>query len=202
MLIRSLAASALILVNALLIMLILVVMSLPPAVAQISGRLQGLQGITAAPDRLANALGGRSAEILQDLTDKLDPSHPPRYPLSQDVEFNAWSRVAVGGIVATSAQNQLTLVEIRRRPDAASGNFALYAVVQQRLGTPRVTALFGIPIRTDAGETNRVLFKGESFQLGDAYYKVNWVSVEPAEIAVAEYRRRQDVPAALKFVLP
>jgi hypothetical protein len=199
MFVRALAASALLLVNVLLVMVIYLVMSLPPAAAQFGG---GLQGLTAAPDRIVHALGERSTEIVRDLTDRLDPAHPPRQPLKQDVEFNAWTRVPVGAAVATSASNQLTLVEVRRRGGDASGELTHYAVVRQRVGTPQVTTILGIPIRLGNGDTTHVLYKGESFQLGEAYYKVNWVSVDPAEVAVAEYRRRQDVPATLKFAIP
>jgi hypothetical protein len=197
MVVRVLAAIALTLVNVLLVMLIILVTSLPPAAAQLSG---GLQGLTAAPDRLAHALGVRSADVLQELTDLVDPAHPPRQPLSHDVEFGAWTRVSVGGVVAASEKHQLTLAEVRRRADAA-GDYASYAVVRQRLDTPRVTRIFDIPIRVDTGEVSHVIYKGESFRVGDAIYKVNWVSQDPAEIAVAQYRQPRNAPATLKITL-
>jgi hypothetical protein len=199
MVIRSLAAVSLALVNVLLLVLIILVLSLLPTATQLGG---GLQGLTSTPDRLAHALGTRSAELLQEVSDLLDPTHPPRQPLAQDVEFSAWNRVAVGDVVAASGTHQLTLGEVRRRADAASGDHAAYAIVRQRLETPRVTRIFDIPIRVDTGEMSYILYKGESFQVGEAFYKVNWVSPDPGEIAIAQYRRRQDVPTTLKFALP
>jgi hypothetical protein len=197
--IRVLAGLALVLVNVLLVMIVMLVLSLPPAVAQLGG---GLQGLTGSPERLAHAFAARSAELVQEFTDVLDPTHPPRQPLAQDVEFIGWTRVGVGGVVATSGQNQLTLAEVRRRPDASSADHAAFAVIRQSAGNPRITTIFGVPIQWSGRDSSQSLFKGESFQVGDTFYKVNWVSAEPAEIAVAQYRRRSDVPSALKFVAP
>jgi hypothetical protein len=199
MVIRSLAAVALSLVIVLLLVLIALAAYLLPTAAQVGG---GIQGLTSAPDRLTHGLGVRSAELLQDVADLVDPAHPPRQALRHDVEFDAWNRIPVGGVVATSGMHHVTLVEVRRREDATSGDYVSYAVVRQRMDAPRVIRIFDAPIRVERGEVSHVLFKGESFQVGEAAYKVNWVSRETGEIAVAQYRRRQDVPGALKFVLP
>ncbi len=199
MLVRWLAATALALVNILLLMLIILVASLPSPVGGLAG---GLQGLTAARDRFAHNVSARSAELRQELADRFDASHPPRHPIDYDVEFNAWTRVGTGGIVATSPQSQLVLVDVRRREDAATREQAHYAVVRQQLATARVTTVFGVPVRTETGEVDRFLYQGESFQLGDAFYKVNWVNPDSSEIAVAQYRRREDVPATLKFTAP
>ena len=44
------------------------------------------------------------------------------------------------------------------------------------------------------------LYKAESFRVGAAYYKVNWIAVAPPEIAVARYRYA-DSNGALKIAL-
>ncbi len=199
MLVRWLAATALALVNVLLFMLIILAASLPSPLGGLAG---GLRGLTAAPDRLAHSLSARSAELRQELADRFDPAHPPRHAMSYDVESSAWLRVGMGGIVATSPRSQLTLVDVRPREDATAREQAYYAVLRQQLAAPQVTMLFGVPVRTDTGEVDRVLYQGESFQMGDVAYKVNWVGHDPSEIAVGQYRRHEDVPATLKFTAP
>ncbi len=82
----------------------------------------------------------------------------------------------------------MTLVDIRSRSDAVSPNEADFAVVESALITPRETRVLGLPVFRDDGRRLHYLYKGESFRLGDAYYKVNWVSAEPPELAVAQYR--------------
>ncbi len=197
--VRWLAASALAMVNILLFMLILFVASLTAPMGQFAG---GLQGLAAAPDRLASTIATRSNELRQEIVDRLDPAHPPRYPIAYDVEFSALARVGIGDVVAASPQTQRVLVDVRRRADATTREQATYAVIRQRLIQPRVTTLFGVPIRADNGEVERVLYQGESFVIGDAAYKVNWVSQGPSEIAIAQYRRPEERPATVKFTAP
>ena len=198
-LVRWLAALALVMINILLFMLILLVAALPSPMSQLGS---GLQGLAATPDRLAQTITAGSAALRQELVDRLDPSHPPRHPIAYDVEFSNWSRVGIGGAVVASSQNQLTLVDVRRRADAVGREQSYYAVVRQQQSEVRVTTLFGIPLHRESGQVERVLYQGESFVVGDAAYKVNWVGNDPGEIAVAQYRRREDVPATLKFTTP
>jgi hypothetical protein len=45
------------------------------------------------------------------------------------------------------------------------------------------------------------LYKGETFRVGRKLYKVNWVSLERNQVAIATYRDPDRVTAPLKFEL-
>jgi hypothetical protein len=43
------------------------------------------------------------------------------------------------------------------------------------------------------------VYKGESFRIGRAIYRVNWISQEDTSLAAGVYRRPDAVSASLKF---
>ncbi len=163
-------------------------------------------GIT---DRIGNSVGGvgdvveRAGEgvrsTTRDVLDRFDPAHPPRQALALDTEFDALRVVRVGDEVGRTEEYVLTLREIRRRGGADSPDVAQYAVVHREYVTPKKTTVFGVTVRVDRGEADYYLYKGESFRLGDEFYKVNWVSIDDQAMAVARYRHADTLTAPLKF---
>jgi len=154
-------------------------------------------------NRARGAIESTSAVVqrtVQGVTDRFDPAHPPRDTLAYDAEFAELLLVPSGGVIAEGPAHALILVDGRLRPDAATPNEADLAIVESRLITPRETVVLGITVRRDEERSTHYLYKGESFRVGGVYYKVNWVSASPPEIAVARYRApNPGVP--LKFEL-
>lgn len=136
----------------------------------------------------------------QSVADRFDAAHPPRGGISYDIEFAEFTRVSMGSSFGRSNTHVLTLVDVRTRPDAVSANDAEYAVVESALVAPREPRILGVTVFSDVDRQTQYLYKGESFRLGEAYYKVNWVSVAPPEIAVVRYRA-PDPGLPLKFEL-
>lgn len=138
---------------------------------------------------------------IQSTADRLDPAHPPRDPLVQDTEFSELRRVSAGQELGRAGGYVLTLTAIRKRAGASTADEAQYAVILRRLETPREQRVLGITVRQDWDEAEYVLYKGESFRLGRAYYKVNWLSVEQQDLAIGRYRTPDTVTAPLKIEL-
>jgi hypothetical protein len=148
---------------------------------------------------VADSLGGRARGALdsaaagleraaQNVGDRFDPAHPPRGLMTQDTEFAELTRVPAGGTLGSTVTRALMLVEVRSRPAAANPDAAEYAVLQSALITPRETRVFGLTVRRSEDRATHYLYKGESLRVGDAYYRVNWVSATSNEIAVVRYR--------------
>ncbi len=135
----------------------------------------------------------------QAVRDAFDPSHPPREALRQDTEFDALQIVAVGEPLGTTSESQVALARIAKRADASDAATAQYAVVRRTLLTPQARRVLGVPLGEDNGEQERYLYQGQSFRLGDHYYKVNWVSVDRQQMAIARYRSADGVIGSLVF---
>jgi hypothetical protein len=192
-LLRLFAALALLLLIALLAVLVLLASSLA-GVGQVGDNLGG---------RAQGALGSLSSALTraqQTVTDRFDPSHPPREVLPYDTEFVDFAREPVGSVVGQTETQALSLVDVRPRSAAANANEAEYAVLESALLGPRETRILGLTVFRDEGRQIFYVYKGESFRLGDAYYKVNWVSETPPEIALGRYRAPYP-ETALKFQL-
>lgn len=161
------------------------------------GRLAGdlgsrLSGVTSEAER---AVSG-AQQALQNVT---DPNRPPT-GLVYDNEFASLQVVRVGERMPDgSSQYTLTVQAIRRREGADSPNTALYVVVHAELRQPRETRLLGQVIRSDSDPHDHVVYKGETFRVGGALYRVNWISLEDSTLAVGRYRHPDEVSAPLKF---
>lgn len=140
------------------------------------------------------------ASVGQVLIDAFNPTHPPRYPISQDTEFSSLSTVRVGDNLGDSGQYQFRLAAIRRR-DAASGkpDFAQYALLQRQYKVPRETKVFGFTVYVDRGEQQYVLDRGVTFRIGKMLYKVNWISGADQQLAAATYRNPDQFAGTLAF---
>lgn len=195
---RLLAALALLLTIALLAGGLIVLLSLLRASNPLTTSVEGLRRGAEETITSLRDSAGRAAEPL---ADRLDPTHPPRASLDKDPEFAALWPVRAAESVVPAATYQLTLREVRKRPDAANADEGVFAVIHGELVVPRDARVLGVTVRTDRAEADFYLYKGESFRLGYQYYKVNWLSWEQQEIAIAQYREPDRVQPPLKFTL-
>lgn len=168
------------------------VVSLVNAPSQVAGGIgQGLSGASAQAGRVVTS----AQQALQNVT---DPNRPP-VGLTYDTEFAELPVWRVGDKLTTGSQYVLTVQAIRRREGAESPDTALYAVIHAELRQPRETRFLGQVIRSDADPHDHVVYKGETFRVGRALYRVNWISQEDASLAAGRYRHPDVVSSALKF---
>lgn len=171
------------------------VMSLVNAPAQVAGGVS--TSVSGAAAQASRAVGG-AQQALQNLT---DPNHPPT-GLSYDTEFSSLDVWHVGDGLPGGTQYVLTVRSIERRSGADSPDTALYAVIHAELRQPRETRLLGQLLRSDSDPHDHVLYKGQSFRVGQAMYRVNWVSQDERALAAGRYRAPDTVGAPLQFDYP
>lgn len=177
--VEALLALRSLLTLAVLALLVLLAISL----VSVSGSLdQRLSGALQRTGQTFTAIG-------QGVSDTFNPTHPPRYAISQDTEFSSLTAIGAGEAIGSSSEYVFTLADVQRRSDA-SGNpdVAQYAVIQRRYQVPRETKVLGLTVHVDRGEQQYVLDRGETFRIGRQLYKVNWVSAAERRMAVAVYR--------------
>ena len=153
-------------------------------------------------DQLSTAVtraGDVAAGAGQAAADLLDPRHPPREPLRLDTELDALTVVGVSSPVGVTAGSQVTLASVVKRADALDAATAQYAVVRRTFLEPQARRILGLPLGTDRGEQEHYLYQGQSFRLGPHYYKVNWVSLDRQQVAIARYRSADGVIGRLAF---
>ncbi len=162
-----------------------------------------------APSQLAGGVGSRLTGVAaeasravsgaqQALQNATDPNHPPT-GLIYDNEFSALQVWHVGEGLPGGSQYVVTLQAIKRRDGAESADTAQYAVFHTELRQPRETRLLGQLLRSDPDAHDFVLYKGETFRIGRAVYRVNWISQEENAIAAGTLRRPDTATASLKF---
>src|SRR6266849_10070393 len=163
------------------VLMLFAVLSLVNAPGQLAGGVStGLGGVASEASR---AVSG-AQQALQNAT---DPTHPPA-GLIYDNEFSALPVWHVGEGLPGGSQYVLTLQTIKRRAGADSPDTALYAVIHAELRQPRETRILGQLLRSDSDPHDHAVYKGETFRLGRALYRVNWISQEDGALAVATYR--------------
>ena len=174
------------------VLMLFAVLSLVNAPGQLAGGVTtGLGGVASEASR---AVSG-AQQALQNAT---DPNHPPT-GLTYDNEFSALAVWHLGDELPSGSQYVLTLQAIRRRAGADSPDTALYAVVHAQLRQPRETRILGQLVRSDADPHDYVIYKGETFRIGRALYRVNWISEEDAAAAAGVLRHPDAATAPLKF---
>jgi hypothetical protein len=172
------------------------------------GGVVGLVGAVArAPSSVGEQLGGtveRSVGVVagavQAVRDATDPAHPPRQALAQDTEFDELIRLDVDSPIGGASNRTLVFAAVQRRDGPESPDSAVYAVIHSELVTPQETRILGVLVRTNRDPRDDYLYKGETFRVGRRLYKVNWVSLDRQQIAIAAYRDPDRVTAPLKFV--
>ncbi|HET6316499.1 MAG TPA: hypothetical protein VFG86_08575 [Chloroflexota bacterium] len=161
------------------------------------------------PARLAGDVGSRLSGVSteasravsgaqQALQNATDPNRPP-VGLVQDTEFTSLQAVNIGERLPEASQYTLTVQTIRRREGADSADTSLYAIIHAELRQPRETRVLGLLVRTDRDPHDHAVYKGESFRIASALYRVNWISQEDNVVAIARYRHPDAVGAPLKF---
>jgi hypothetical protein len=168
------------------------ILSVVNAPSQIAGGVGSRLGGAGA--EAGRALSG-AQQAVQNVT---DPNHPPT-GLTYDTEFTALPVWRVGERLPDASQYVLTLQAIRRRESADLPDTTQYAVVHAELRQPRETRLLGQLLRSDSDPHDHVVYKGETFRIGRAFYRVNWVSQEAATMAAGVYRHPDAVSAPFKF---
>ena len=171
--------------------------------------LFAVASLVGAPGQLAGDAGGRLSGVAsevsraasgaqQALQNATDPNHPPA-GLIYDNEFSALPVWHVGEGLPGGTQYVLTLQAIRRRAGADSPDTALFAVIHAELRQPRETRVLGQLLRSDADPHDYVVYKGETFRLSAALYRVNWISQEENALAAGRFKNPDAVSAPLKF---
>src|SRR5713226_2603418 len=175
-----------------MVLMLFAVASLVNAPGQVAGGVSSrLSGVASEASR---AVSG-AQQALQNAT---DPNHPP-IGLTYDNEFSALPVWHVGEGLPGGSQYVLTLQTIKRRDGADSPDTALYAVIHAELRRPRETRVLGQLIRSDPDAHDYVVYKGETFRVSRALYRVNWISQDESALAAGRYRNPDAVSAPLKF---
>lgn len=194
-LIRGLTLVLLVAILAAVLMLLFTVASLVNVPGQVAGGLGSRLGGVAETSARAVA---RAQQAIQDAT---DPQHPPT-GLTYDTEFSSLLVVHTSEHLPGGTDYVLSLSGLTRRPNASSADVAQYATIRAELRQPRETRLLGQLIRSDSDPHDYAVYKGESFRIGRAVYRVNWVSESEASMAIATYRTPDTISAPLKFDYP
>jgi len=174
------------------VMLLLAVAPLVSVPGQVAG------GVSSQLGGVASQAGRAVSSAQQAVQNATDPNHPPT-GLAYDNEFSALQVWRVGDGLPGGKDYVLVFQAIKRRDSADSPDTALYAVVHAALRQPHETRLLGQLIRSDGDPHDYVLYKGETFRIGRALYRVNWISQEESALAAGTYRSPDAVRSPLKF---
>jgi hypothetical protein len=156
-------------------------------------------GIGRAAGDAAGGVGRVVGSASQGLSDLTDPAHPPREGLAYDTELSALRAVRGGDRIAQSGEYVVTLAEVRRYGQSDDPRLGYYAVVRQAYREPKDRTVLGLVVGTDRGEAEYYAYTGESFRVGRTLYKVNWLSYDDQQVALATYRSADHFGGALKF---
>lgn len=167
-------------------------------------------GFIRLPSDVAGGLGQRAGDALhrtgvalaaaaQVLQDARDPLHPPRYSLTQDPEFDDFLVITTASGLPSSSTSSFSMTGVHRRTDATGADAAVYAQIHRQYLVPKVTRALGIVIRTDKGEQEYALYRGQMYGIAHRYYKVNWLSLEENKMAVVRLKRASEVPGIQVF---
>jgi hypothetical protein len=188
--------------SAVQLVILLLLLSILAAVVLV---LFAVASLVNVPGQMAGGLGGVTAEAgravstaQQALQNVTDPNRPPT-GLSYDNEFSALQVLPVGEPLPGGAEYKVSVQAIKRRDGASSADTAQYAVIHAELRKPRETRVFGQLIRSDPDAHDYVVYKGETFRIGRAVYRLNWLSQDENAIAVAIFRRPDSATSPLKF---
>jgi len=180
---------------AVVVLVLFAVASLVNVPGQVAGGVGSQLGGVAA--QAGRAVSG-AQQAVQNAT---DPNHPPT-GLIYDTEFSSLQIWHPGDGLPGGTDYVLTIQSIRRRDAADSSDTALFAIVHAQLRQPRETRLFGQVIRSDTDPHDYAVYKGETFRIGHAVYRVNWISQDENGLAAGVVRHPDSVTSALKLDYP
>jgi hypothetical protein len=159
---------------------------------QVAGSVgNGLSGVASEAGR---AVSG-AQQAVQNVT---DPNRPP-VGLTYDNEFTSLHVLHVGEQLPGGTRYGLAVSSIGRRPGTDPPDTAIFAVVHAELRQPVELRFLGQLLRTDRDPRDHVLYKGETFRVGRALYRVNWISQEENALAIGVFRRPDTVNSRLTF---
>jgi hypothetical protein len=197
---RSLLGTAVQVVVLLLLLSILaavvLVLFAVASLANVPGQVAG--GVGSQLSGVASQANRAVSSAQQALQNATDPNHPPA-GLTYDMELSSLSVWHTGDGLPGGTQYVVTLQTIRRREGAGSTDTALYAVMHAELRQPRETRLLGLLVRSDSDPHEYAVYKGETFRIGRALYRVNWISQAENAIAAGTLRNPDNTTQALKF---
>jgi hypothetical protein len=175
---------------------VLLVCVVVASVASMPGQLVGGVGTRAGAvaRQAANYAGG----VRQAVQNATDPDHPPT-GLTYDTEFSSFEIWHVGEHLPEAGRQVVVIQSIQRRQNAQSANTALYAVVHVELRQPDELRVLGQLVRSNSDAHDYALYKGETFRIAGAFYRVNWISQQSNAVAAGTYRNPDDVSVSLKF---
>jgi hypothetical protein len=163
--------------------------------------LFSLASLTAVPSQVGGVASQASRALSnaqQAVQNATDPNHPP-VGLAYDTEFMAIDTWRVGDGLPGGSEYVLTVKSIQRRANADSPDAALFATIHAELRQPRETRLLGQLVRSDSDPHDYVVYKGETFRVGHAVYRVNWISQETDSLAAGVVRNPDTMTQPLKF---
>jgi hypothetical protein len=170
------------------VVMLFAVASLVNVPGQVGGQLGDVAG-------QASRAVGSAGQTIQRIADP----NPPPLGLVHDTEFSSLHVWRINDRLPDGTDYVLSVREIRRRDGAESADAALLAVVHAELRQPRETRVFGQVVRTDADPHDHVIYKGETFRIGRALYRVNWISQQEAAVAAGTLRNPDRASAPLRF---
>lgn len=185
--------------------MVVIILMLAGLLLVIVGLSSSLGATNASLSSASNAIQQASSAIqgpLQELISQVQPDRPPPSAVSAAPEFADFKRIAVGAPIGQSARYTLTVSRTVKRDGGADPNQAQYVVVHRKLLTPSPRMVGPVQVGVDYDEADFSLYKGESFQLGQDIYQVNWVSLEDNAIGLVRFRHPDTVTGALKFQIP
>ena len=190
-LLRATVVMGLLLVITLLAGLLFTVLSVVGIGHHLSGSLNDVS-------RAVGNVDTQIGNVAQGIADHFNPAHPPRNALSYDAEFDDLRLVSTGAELGHTGDYVYTLSGVKKR-SAGDPNTTQYAVIHRAYIKPHETKVFGQTISEDKGEQDYYVYKGESFSIGRSSYKVNWLSVDQNQAAIARYRNADTLSTSLKF---
>ena len=197
---RSMLATALQTVMLLLLLAVLaavlLVLFAVASLVNVPGQVAG--GVGSQLGGVAAQAGRAVSGAQQALQNATDPNHPPT-GLTYDTEYSSLQTWHVGDGLPGGTDYVLIVQSIKRRDGADSADTALYAVIRAQLRQPRETRIFGQLVRSDPDPHDYAVYKGETFRIGRAVYRVNWISQAENSLAAGIVRRPDAVTTPLKF---
>jgi hypothetical protein len=188
--------------TAIQVVILLLLLSILAAVVFV---LFAVVSLVNVPNQVAGGVGGVTTQAShavgaaqQALQNATDPNHPPT-GLTYDTEFTQLDVWHVGDGLPGGTQYVLTLQSIKRREGADSPDTTLYAVIHAELRQPRETRILGQLVRSDSDPHDAVVYKGETFRIGRAVYRVNWISQDENAVGAGVLRHPDAVTQPLKF---
>ena len=164
--------------------------------------LVSIASLTSLPTQVGGGIGAQANQAAsaarQALQNVTDPNHPPS-GLIYDTEFSSLQVWHVGDGLPGGTQYVLTLQAVKRRDGTDSPDTSLYAVLHAELRQPRETRLLGQLVRSDADPHDHLVYKGETFRIGRAVYRVNWISQSDNALAAGVVRQPDSVTQPFKF---